>query len=606
MVEPLFSLTPLGTVFLALLALGVVPNLLYVVGYWPHLLRKGHFALFYAGFVLAMAGVVFANTPLSFLFSWEMMSLTSWQLILNDARSEKTRSAARFYFLMTHLGFASLLLFFLLATGGHLSVAFDQVNFQSWNSATRWGLFALLAFGTLSKAGVVPMHVWLPYAHPAAPSPVSALMSGVMLKIALFALFAFLLRWFQPWPLAWGMIVLVLGAVSALIGVLYALVEHDLKALLANHSIENIGIILLAAGMAMIFSSLQLPTLAAFAWAAALFHTFNHMAFKSLLFMGAGSILHQTHTGHIEHYGGLIKTMPITALTFLFAAVSISALPPTNGFLSEWMVFQSMMGSTHFSDMGLRLLVPFAIFSLALTGGLAIACFVKAFGISFLGLHRSENARHAHEVNRLMQLGMISMAAVVASLMFVAPWYLQHFTAVLSHYGYPNIAHQLLSADGQIRSVSDNGGRVSPVWLLLLLSGVVLVIWWASRWLGIQTRLCHTWACGGETTARNQYTATGFAGSIRVFFGWLYRPEERVHRQAHTAFDHHLSKFAQAKHHLHVMPLFESSLYQGVVRLLRILSYWVYRMVHFESLRYSGMILGVLILMLLTYRLGVS
>jgi hydrogenase-4 component B len=220
--------------------------------------------------------------------------------------------------------------------------------------------------------------VWLPYAHPAAPSPVSALMSGVMLKVAIYGMFRFLFDVLYPWPLEWGIVILTLGALSSLVGVLYALSEHDIKALLANHSIENIGIILIGFGMGMIFDTLGLKVLSTFAFMAALFHTFNHMSFKSLLFMGAGSLLHQTHTKNMEKYGGLIKSMPVTALTFLIAAISISALPPSNGFLSEWMIFQSMLSSSHIDNISLKLAIPFAIFALAMTGGLAIACFVKA------------------------------------------------------------------------------------------------------------------------------------------------------------------------------------------------------------------------------------
>ena len=599
----MFAVTPLSAVFLVLIALGVVPNLVYAAGYFSSLRRKGHFALHYPLFVAAMVGVVTAATPLSFLFSWELMSLTSWQLILTDARRDGTRRAARFYFFMTHFGFMMLLLFFLLATGGELTRPFTEINPGQWDETTRWLLFALLALGTLSKAGVVPLHVWLPYAHPAAPSPVSALMSGVMLKVALYALFAFLLMWLRPWPLAWGMILLALGAVSALVGVLYALVEHDLKALLANHSIENIGIILLAAGMAMIFSTLNLPALAAFAWAAALFHTFNHMSFKSLLFMGAGGVLHRTHSGHIEHYGGLIRLMPVTALTFLFAAVSISALPPTNGFLSEWMVFQSLMGSAHFDDIGLKLLVPFAIFALALTSGLAIACFAKAFAITFLGLHRRANVQHAREVNRLMQLGMVLMAAVVASLMLAAPDYLAGFTAALHTYGYPDITAQMLPGAGRIRSVADNGGQVAP-WLLL---GLLVAVTLGLAWLGrrfMRTRVFHTWACGGETTARNQYTATGFAGPIRVFFSWLYRPEEEVVRQAHDHLHDGHHRFQRAQHAVHVPALFEASLYDGTRKGVSWLSYWAWRLAHYARFRYTALITLTLMAILLAWRLG--
>ena len=599
----LFALSPLSALFVGLILLGVVPNLFYVRGYWPHLRRQGHFALHYVLFVGAMLAVVLANNGMTFLFAWEVMSLASWQLILTDGRSEKTQHAARFYFFMTHFGFMALLLFFLLAGQGNLSVPFDQLHASPWVQHAPWLLFALLALGTLSKAGVVPLHVWLPYAHPAAPSPVSALMSGVMLKVAIYALLRLLLEVLHPWPVWWGMVVLVLGSLSAVIGVLYALAEHDLKALLANHSIENIGIILIALGMGMIFDSLQLPTLAAFALIAALFHTFNHMAFKSLLFMGAGAVLHQTHTTRIESYGGLIKTMPITALTFLFAAVSISALPPTNGFLSEWMVFQSLMGSVQFDSLGLKLLIPFSIFALALTGGLAIACFAKAFGITFLGLARSRNAAHAHEVNGWMTTGMVLMAAVVAALMLAAQPFLLAFNEALRHYGLPDIGATLAPHFWQIQSLADNGGRVAPHLLLVLLIGVVLALYGAQKWLKVRTRPYHTWACGGRVTPRNQYTATGFAGPIRVFFSWLYQPEERIHREAHAEFDHHESKFRRAAHHVHVHPLFEASLYDGAVKLVRSLSWVVYRMAHYETFRYSAMILTTLVALLLFWRL---
>ncbi len=597
----MFSFDTLSLLFVALIVLGSVPNLFYTLGYLPHIERKSHFLVHYFMFIASMIGVVIANNALVFLFAWELMSLTSWQLILTDTAEASTRKAARFYFFMTHFGFVFLLLFFLIAGDGNLELPFSRMHAAAAVFAYPTLLFFFVLLGFLSKAGVVPMHVWLPYAHPAAPSPVSALMSGVMLKVAIYALFRFLFYVLYPWPLEWGVLVLVLGALSSLVGVLYALSEHDIKALLANHSIENIGIILLGFGMGMIFDTLGLFTLSAFAFVAALFHTFNHMSFKSLLFMGAGSVLHQTHTKNIEKYGGLIKAMPVTAWTFLIASVSISALPPSNGFLSEWMIFQSMLGSSQIGNMSLKLAIPFAVFALALTGGLAIACFVKAYGITFLGLHRSENAAHAHEVNAGMKTGMILMAGVVLSLMLFTPFYFMYFDAAVGGlHGVSVYAQIFPEGIWNMHSVAVHGGVVSPLLLLGALIAVTLLLVWAYKALGIKERIHRTWACGYTTGPRTQYSATGFAGPIRRFFSWLYRQEVHFEKERVAG---HESKFSSAHFDVHVRPLFERSLYDMPVRAAQFVSYWVYRLAHFEQTRYVAMIFNMLLLVLFSYRI---
>jgi hydrogenase-4 component B len=595
-----FQFDALSLLFMGLIALGTVPNLFYSRGYCGHLSRPWHYRIHYVAFVLSMLGVVGAGSALSFLLFWELMSLTSWQLILTEAEKdpETILPAARFYFFMTHFGFVFLLLFFLIVTRGDLEAGFETMRGIAHAFAYPTLLFFLLLLGFLSKAGAVPLHVWLPYAHPAAPSPVSALMSGVMLKVAIYGLFRFLLTVLYPWPLEWGVLILVIGALSALVGVLYALSEHDIKALLANHSIENIGIILIGFGMGMIFDALKLPVLSAFAFTAALFHTFNHMSFKSLLFMGAGSVLYETRTKNIEAYGGLIKTMPVTALTFLLASVSISALPPTNGFLSEWMTFQALLGSSHIGNMSLKLAIPFAIFALALTGGLAIACFVKAFGITFLGLHRSANARHAREVNGMMRGGMLGMAGVVLGLMLFAPWFIARFGETLASLGRENIAGRIFP-DGiwQMHSVAVHGGVVSPLLLTGALLAVTGALWAGVRALGVRERIHRTWACGYRTSARTQYSATGFAGPIRRFFDWLYRPEEHWEKESLAGHE------VRSRYAVHVTPLFEKSLYAGAGRLANFISYWVYRLAHFEQTRYAAMIFNLMLLVLFSYRI---
>jgi hydrogenase-4 component B len=564
-----------------------------MAGYLSHIKRKTHFLIHYFTFIFSMIGVVLSNEILPFLFFWELMSLASWQLILTEPTDEAVK-AARFYFFMTHFGFIFILLFFLMLGGDSLFTDFETLKELADNFKYPTLLFLLITIGFLSKAGAVPLHVWLPYAHPAAPSPVSALMSGIMLKIAIYAFLRFLFI-IPEWQIEWGVIILALGAVSSLVGVLYAIASHDIKALLANHSIENIGIILIGIGVGMIFTYLKLPALAAFAFIAALYHTFNHMSFKSLLFMSAGSVLYSTHTKHIESYGGLIKLMPITAFMFLIAAVSISALPPTNGFLSEWMIFQSMLSSSGIDNLVLKLSFPFAIFALALTGGLAIACFVKAFGITFLGLARSENAKHAKEVNKLMLTGQILMAAVVISLMFFMPFFIKIINRSLP---IADIYHKLFRNIWVMHSLNSNGA-VAPLLILGGLITVVFAIFAFYKYLNPKIRIHRTWACGYNTTPKSQYSATGFAGPIRRFFEWLYRPEIHTHTQTVAG---HKTKFSSSLYEVHIKPLFEKTLYDNVVKGLNYLSYFVYRLSHFERNRYSSLIFMLLIFALFSFR----
>ena len=589
----MFSFNPLSILFLFLILLGVIPNIFYMSGYLTHIKRKTHFLINYFAFVLSMIGVVLSNEVLPFLFFWELMSLTSWQLILTEPQKENIK-AARFYFFMTHFGFVFILLFFLLLSGDSLFTDFNAFKEIANNFKYPSLLFFLMTIGFLSKAGAVPLHVWLPYAHPAAPSPVSALMSGVMLKVAIYAFLKFLFI-FNSWPIEWGVIILVIGAMSSLVGVLYALSEHDIKALLANHSVENIGIILIAFGVGMIFMTLNLPTISAFAFIAGVYHTFNHMSFKGLLFMSAGSVLYETHTKNIEKYGGLIKNMPITAFMFLISAISISALPPTNGFLSEWMIFQSMLSSNGIDNLALKLSFPFAIFALALTGGLAIACFVKAFGITFLGLHRSTNAKHAKEVNKLMQIGQILMGIVVVSLMLFLPFIIKLINSSLP---IENIYSKIFPSVWTMHSISNNGA-VSPIYLLiaLIIISALILIYYKS--LNIKERIYHTWACGYNTNAKSQYSATGFAGPIRRFFAWLYRPEVHTHTQTLAG---HKTKFSSSMYEVHVKPLFEKSLYDGTKKLANIITLFVYRLSHFEKERYVVLIFNLVILVLFSFR----
>jgi len=597
----MFTFDTLSILFVFLILLGAIPNIFYSFGYLPHIERKSHYLIHYFAFIASMIGVVVAWNALVFLLFWELMSLTSWQLILTQANDKETIKSARFYFFMTHFGFVFLLLFFFIVTNGNLEMSFEDMKANATVFAYPTLLFFMLVFGFLSKAGAVPFHVWLPYAHPQAPSPVSALMSGIMLKVAIYGLIRFLFDVLYPWPLEWGILILVIGSVSSIVGVLYALSEHDIKALLANHSIENIGIILIGFGMGMIFDSLKLPTLSSFAFIASFFHIFNHMSFKSLLFMGAGNVLHQTHTKNIEKYGGLIKSMPITAISFLLASISISALPPSNGFLSEWMIFQSMLGSYEISNISLKLAIPFAIFALAITGGLAIACFVKAYGITFLGLHRSQNAKHAKEVNILMVTGLVLMSAVVVSLMLFAPFFINLFNKTLVFLHHTSVYTKIFPKGVlNMHSVAMHGGVVSPLILLFALIGVTFLLIFAYKVMGVKTRIHRTWACGYKTSAKTQYSATGFAGPIRRFFDWIYKSDEHIKKDIIAGYH---TKFSDSCYEVHTKPLFEVSLYEGTKKLVHRVSYWVYRISHFEQTRYAAMIFNLMLFVLFSYRI---
>ena len=415
-------LDPLAALFLLTIALTGLAVSVYALGYVTEFYGRASLGLLgslYNAFLASMTLVILADNGFFFLIVWELMSLISYFLVVTEHEKADVRHAGFFYLIMMHIGTAFIILTFLGLFEGTGSFSFEAFRHpqQPLPEGLRTLVFlaALIGFGT--KAGIVPLHVWLPRAHPAAPTHISALMSGVMIKTAIYALirvyFDFLGGQFLWW---WGFAVLVIGAISALLGVMYALMEHDLKSLLAFHSVENIGIILLGVGAGMIFLTYGLKEFAALGLLAGLYHTINHAMFKALLFLGAGSLVYATHTRNMEEYGGLLRRMPWTGACFLIGAVSIAALPPTNGFVSEWLVFQSLFLSFHLPALFLKLMLPIAAAMLALTGVLALACFAKAFGMSFLALPRSPHARRAAEAPPAMRIGMAVLALVCAVL----------------------------------------------------------------------------------------------------------------------------------------------------------------------------------------------
>jgi len=524
--------------------------------------------LLYNGFLLSMVLVVMADNAFFFLIVWELMSLFSYFLVVSEHEKSDVRFAGLFYLIMTHVGTAFIVVTFLIfyQETGSFSFGTFRSGEQSLPEGLRTLVFwtALIGFGT--KAGIVPLHVWLPYAHPAAPSHVSALMSGVMIKTAIYGLLRVYFDFLgDPFPWWWGFVILSVGTVSALLGVMYALMEHDLKSLLAFHSVENIGIILMGVGTGMVFYAYNLPHLAALGIIAGLYHTINHAVFKALLFMGAGSLLYATHTRNMEEYGGLLRRMPWTGLFFLIGAVAISALPPTNGFVSEWLVFQGLFLSLELPSLFLKLMFPIAAALLALTGALALACFVKAFGISFLALPRSSHARKAKEVPVPMRIGM----GILATLCLVLGLGPTVMVPLLDRVSEPFVGISmagrmfemgewtLAPASGEFSSLS------TPV-LAMVLIGLTGLGWGLAYVLGGKgnKRFYKTWGCGLNGTARMEYTATGFVQPIKRVFGTIYQPTVKLE----TEFLEESLYFAKRRHfEFSIEPIFLKYLYHPIV-----------------------------------------
>src|SRR6478752_4241167 len=563
-------LDPLASFFVLTISLVGLAASIFALGYVTEFYGRASISLLgslFNGFLLSMTLVVLADNGFFFLIAWELMSLFSYFLVVTEHEKTDVRYAGLFYLIMTHVGTAFIILtfLFLFQEGGSFSFEAFRHPEQPLPDSMKTLVFlmALIGFGT--KAGIVPLHVWLPYAHPAAPSHISALMSGVMIKTAIYALvrvyFDFLGGDFPWW---WGAVVLLVGTVSALLGVMYALMEHDLKSLLAYHSVENIGIILLGIGAGMIFHSYDLDELAALGLIAGLYHTVNHAVFKALLFFGAGSLLYATHTRNMEEYGGLLRRMPWTGACFLIGAVSIAALPPTNGFVSEWLVFQSLFLSYQMPSLLMKLMLPIAAAMLALTGVLALTCFAKAFGISFLALPRSSHAKHAEEVPLSMRIGMGFLATVCIVLglapMIVVP-IIDRVTASMTG---TSVADKMLALDGwALAPVNVEFSSLSSPVLGLVLAGtaalgLAIVALHGSR----AFRYGKTWGCGINLSPRMEYSAAGFVQPIKRVFSTIYQPTVKLE----TEFLAESRYFAKRRRlDFRIEPMFQKYLYDPVI-----------------------------------------
>ncbi|MBI2312515.1 MAG: hydrogenase 4 subunit B [Betaproteobacteria bacterium] len=485
--------------------------------------------IFTAVFVLGMQMLLLADDAFMFLVFWEMMSVGGYLLVAYQHQHPANRHAAFLYLLLAHIGSLVILISFgvLAAFGG--GFAFDQMRAAELSPlwATLAFTFALVGFGT--KAGIVPLHAWLPEAHPVAPSHVSALMSGAMIKMGIYGIVRVTYDLIGQIQWQWGVVVLLVGTASALLGVLYALMQHDLKRLLAYHSIENIGIVLMGLGLSMIFLGTGHKTLGVLGLVAALYHTINHALFKALLFLGAGAVLHRTHERDLEHMGGLIHRMPVTAAFFLIGCVAISALPPLNGFVSEWLTFQTALQAPRLENGVLRAVIPITAATLALTGALAAACFVKAFGVAFLGQPRSRHVARAREVGPGMLAGMGLLSALCLVLGVIPTSVIEAMAPITQML----VGKALPSASVRgwlwLTPVAPEVASYSAPFVVLGVALAFLLGYLLLKRRAGPIRRGAAWDCGfGPLTTRMQYTSTAYSQPIRRVFAPTWKLDERI------------------------------------------------------------------------------
>ncbi len=584
--NPHFALDPVGNFFSFVICLVAFASSVYAIQYSQEYAKKGSLAVMAALFnlfIVSMLLVISAANVFWFMIFWEVMTVVSYFLIcFND--SKQSMKATIIYMGIAHLGGAAILSAFLLLANQSGSLEFASFANAELSPAMATAIFLLAFVGFGSKAGMFPMHVWLPKAHPAAPSNVSALMSGVMIKVAIFGILKFCI-WLpvMPW---WGLLIIIIGALSALLGVLYALTQHDYKALLAYHSVENIGIILLGIGTGVYGMATGSSTLAAVGFLGGLFHVLNHATFKGLLFLGAGSVLYRTHTKDMEVLGGLAKKMPYTAFAFLVGSMAITAIPPLNGFVSEWVTYQAMIQGALGEGIGSRAVFTISVVALALVGALAIMCFVKVYSVIFGGTPRNQKIwDNAREVPTSMIAGMFILVAGCFAFGLGANVVVEHIMSVVSSF-----AGNFSAADGMLVK-SPMGSIISTPLIAFILLGslimpfITLYVVKANR---AKPRETDPWACGFKYSSRMQMTAAPFTGDLRKVLKWLYKPE--IH--------HEEGYFGPVKYSNHAQDVWWNLLYAPVINTITKASDKIEKMQNGNSNLYSLYILVALCLAL--------
>ncbi|TLD42766.1 MAG: Hydrogenase-4 component B / Formate hydrogenlyase subunit 3 [Candidatus Jettenia ecosi] len=563
-----FLLDPLSSFFV--LAISVVSFIasLYSLGYTRLYVNKRDtrfLGFTYNLFLLSMLLVVTANNAFVFMIVWELMALVSFFLVIFEHENPAARKAGFVYIVMAHIGSGLLAVAFFIMLSYAGSFGFDDFrNVASQVPATYKNIvFFLILIGFGIKAGIFPLHLWLPMAHPAAPSNVSMVMSGVMIKTAVYGFVRFYFEFLTPCPPWWGGIILIVGASSAILGILYALMERDIKTLLAYSSVENMGIILIGIGLAMIFKSYGFVSLSSLAMIAGLYHLINHAVFKCLLFGCAGNIYYSTHTRNIEELGGLIKRLRVTAPVFLVGALSISALPPLNGFMSEWLIFQSLLNGFNIPSVLIKIETMICGAVVALTGALVATCFIKAFGVSFLALPRSDHAQKAKEVPVVMYVSMGFLAMLCVCMGIFPAKIMMIINRVNTHLLGTNIMPAITSYDWlQTKSIHTNFTGLSPK-STTVLGIILLVVTFAILTIirpGFARKSYETWTCGITPGTRLEYTATAFTRPFKTIFSSLYRPKVEV--SSEYSVPHY---FVKSVTYLgEITPIFEKYLYTPI------------------------------------------
>ena len=590
-----FRVDNLSALFLLIINVPAAAASAFAIGYSRHLHERRRVTPFYPLFLFGMNAVLVADDAFVFLVAWEFMSLTSWLMVLADHRRAENRKAGLVYLTMAVFGTFCLLPVFGLMAGAGGDYTFASMRLQSLGPLTGALVVVLALLGAGSKAGLVPLHAWLPLAHPAAPSHVSALMSGVMTKVALYGLIRILFDLHGHVGWQWGAAMMVLGAVSAVMGVLYAVMQDDLKTLLAYSTVENVGIVVIGLGLAIAFKDDGEKTLAALALVAGLYHALNHAIFKSLLFLGAGSVISATGERSLASLGGLLKRMPWTGAAFLMGAAAISALPPLNGFVSEWLILQSLFKGPAVPHWAMKFGVPVVGALLALAAALAATCFVRAYGIAFLGRPRSDAAAAAQDTS----FGMRWSLAVLAALCVVLGAIPVTITDALSGVAQPLIGTGFaVSSDlgwPFLSPVSNTRGSYSGTVLVMVglaLFGIAIAL---VHRIGTRAlRAADAWDCGTpEDNPATQYTGQSFAQPLRRSFA------ATVFRARETVVMPQPGDDAPARHSVHMTDPIWNGLYLRLARVVDAIAEQVNRMQYLTVRRYLLMMFCTLVFLLL-------
>jgi hydrogenase-4 component B len=553
---------------LTISALALIVSI-YSIGYVSQFYGKrnvGYLGFLYNLFIVSMLLVVTCGQVFYFVIVWELMSLISFFLVVYENEKKETQRAGIVYIIMTHCGTAFIIAAFVLIFIFSGTADFSSVDPTKIPNIIKSliFIFSLIGFGT--KAGIIPLHIWLPYAHPASPSNVSALMSGVMIKTAVFWLIRIVMCTLGPEYKWWGELILIIGVLSTILGVAFALVELDIKKLLAYSSIENIGIIFIGLGLSIMAKASGNTLIAAFAFTAVILHVFNHSIFKGLLFLGAGSVHFAAKTKNIEKLGGLIKKMPYTAVFFLVGSLAVSAIPPFNGFVSEWIIYQSLFTSLGIVDNWVKLIIILTVAILAMAGAFAAYSFVKLFGISFLAKPRSKHAEDTCEVPRTMLTGM-GLLSVLCLLIGVFPLIL---IKIIDKLNFDVLNIKIISNISGISSfillpLKLNNSSVSTFGVILISAVIVSLLYFLIKIMNknTATRTYGTWDCGYiELNSRMEYTATAFSKPIRIVLRSIFKPQREL--QVEEGVSPYF--FNSAKYVVSTESIFEKYLYDPLIK----------------------------------------